>query len=153
MPAHVFAFHHQEVFGPLSAISGRLCSWQPRQCFDFADGAMARRLHVYSLLGKELDSLSDLISFGLAPALLTFNTVENFTVGGPWYALCSMVIVLSVPASCAALISMTVRQHIFRYSDSGQCYFLDRFCGMESCQYVSLGIAPTALILISVPPR
>ena len=41
--------------------------------FDFFDGAAARLLHAYSDLGKELDSLSDLISFGLAPSLLMFN--------------------------------------------------------------------------------
>lgn len=35
--------------------------------FDFMDGAMARLLHAYSSIGKELDSLSDLVSFGLAP--------------------------------------------------------------------------------------
>lgn len=46
--------------------------------FDFCDGASARLLHAYSNMGKELDSLSDLISFGLAPALLMFNTMNQF---------------------------------------------------------------------------
>ncbi len=44
--------------------------------FDFCDGAAARLIHAYSLLGKELDSLSDLISFGMAPAMLMFNTMS-----------------------------------------------------------------------------
>ena len=38
--------------------------------FDFCDGAAARLLHAYSNLGKELDSLSDLVSFGVAPGML-----------------------------------------------------------------------------------
>ena len=38
--------------------------------FDFCDGLAARLLHAYSPLGKELDSLADLISFGLAPAAM-----------------------------------------------------------------------------------
>lgn len=42
-------------------------------CFDFLDGAAARALGAYSDLGKELDSLCDLVSFGLAPALMLFN--------------------------------------------------------------------------------
>lgn len=46
--------------------------------FDFMDGAMARLLHAYSDLGKELDSLSDLISFGLAPTMLMYNTINAF---------------------------------------------------------------------------
>lgn len=40
---------------------------------DFMDGFSARMLHAYSQLGKELDSLCDLVSFGVAPAMLVFN--------------------------------------------------------------------------------
>lgn len=39
---------------------------------DRCDGKIARRLDVCSEFGKELDSLSDLISFGIAPALLVY---------------------------------------------------------------------------------
>ncbi|MCL1973597.1 MAG: CDP-diacylglycerol--serine O-phosphatidyltransferase [Bacteroidetes bacterium] len=38
--------------------------------FDFCDGLAARLLKAYSSVGKELDSLADLISFGLAPAAM-----------------------------------------------------------------------------------
>lgn len=41
--------------------------------FDFFDGMAARLLHVTSPLGKQLDSLADDISFGLAPALIVFS--------------------------------------------------------------------------------
>ncbi len=40
---------------------------------DFLDGMFARLLHAYSPIGKELDSLADDISFGLAPALIVFS--------------------------------------------------------------------------------
>jgi len=40
--------------------------------FDFLDGKVARWRQSSSLLGQELDSLADLISFGVAPALLAF---------------------------------------------------------------------------------
>ena len=36
--------------------------------FDFFDGMTARLLHVKSEIGKELDSLADMVSFGVAPA-------------------------------------------------------------------------------------
>jgi len=39
-------------------------------CFDTWDGMLARALNVQSDLGKELDSLADMISFGIAPAYL-----------------------------------------------------------------------------------
>jgi CDP-diacylglycerol--serine O-phosphatidyltransferase len=40
--------------------------------FDFADGRVARWRHNSSLLGADLDSLADVISFGMAPAALGF---------------------------------------------------------------------------------
>lgn len=40
--------------------------------FDFLDGAIARALGAYSAMGKELDSLCDVVSFGLAPAAMVY---------------------------------------------------------------------------------
>ena len=40
--------------------------------FDFADGRVARWRHRSSLLGADLDSLADVISFGMAPAAIGF---------------------------------------------------------------------------------
>ncbi|MCK9301890.1 MAG: CDP-alcohol phosphatidyltransferase family protein [Bacteroidales bacterium] len=41
--------------------------------FDFCDGTVARLLKVQSNIGKELDSLSDIISFGLLPGIIMYN--------------------------------------------------------------------------------
>ncbi len=40
--------------------------------FDFLDGAVARAIGAYSEIGAELDSLSDLVSFGVAPGLIVY---------------------------------------------------------------------------------
>ena len=40
---------------------------------DFFDGLVARLIHAVSNIGAELDSLADLVSFGLAPALVLYN--------------------------------------------------------------------------------
>lgn len=45
---------------------------------DFLDGLAARVLDAYSPLGKELDSLSDLVSFGLAPAMMMYALLAHF---------------------------------------------------------------------------
>ena len=45
--------------------------------FDFMDGAVARLMKAYSAVGKELDSLSDLVSFGVAPAAMLFNVLPE----------------------------------------------------------------------------
>lgn len=44
--------------------------------FDFLDGFSARLLHAYSEIGKQLDSLADVISFGLAPGCLIFQVMH-----------------------------------------------------------------------------
>ncbi len=52
--------------------------------FDFLDGMIARVVKRESPFGKELDSLADLLSFGMAPALLVSSIVlEEFPVLGP----------------------------------------------------------------------
>lgn len=43
--------------------------------FDRYDGMVARHFNTESAFGKELDSLCDLVSFGIAPALLIYVTV------------------------------------------------------------------------------
>lgn len=45
--------------------------------FDFLDGFSARLLNAYSAIGKELDSLADLISFGLAPSIILFRLLTG----------------------------------------------------------------------------
>ena len=53
--------------------------------FDWLDGRVARSRHTYSALGRELDSLADIISFGLAPAVLGF--ASGLRGGWDWLAL------------------------------------------------------------------
>ncbi|MDR0603757.1 MAG: CDP-diacylglycerol--serine O-phosphatidyltransferase [Bacteroidales bacterium] len=45
--------------------------------FDFFDGFAARLLHVKSNTGKELDSLVDMVSFGISPAIIVYNLYLN----------------------------------------------------------------------------
>lgn len=45
--------------------------------FDFLDGFAARMLKAYSPMGKELDSLADVISFGLAPGAIVFSLLSK----------------------------------------------------------------------------
>ena len=41
--------------------------------FDFCDGLAARALKAYSPMGKELDSLADMVTFGVAPAMILYR--------------------------------------------------------------------------------
>ena len=60
--------------------------------FDFLDGKIARATHTTSKFGVEYDSLSDLITFGLAPAILMFLWVLESTGRPGWSAAFLFVI-------------------------------------------------------------
>lgn len=47
---------------------------------DFCDGLAARLLHAYSPMGKELDSLADVVSFGVLPSLMLSQCMETAAV-------------------------------------------------------------------------
>ncbi|HLT80518.1 MAG TPA: CDP-diacylglycerol--serine O-phosphatidyltransferase [Cyclobacteriaceae bacterium] len=57
--------------------------------FDFLDGFTARVFNVSSPIGKELDSLADVISFGLLPSVLVYTLVQTQIQNPylPWVAL------------------------------------------------------------------
>ena len=45
--------------------------------FDFADGLAARALKAYSSIGGDLDSLADMVSFGVLPGFIAFRLIEQ----------------------------------------------------------------------------
>ena len=45
--------------------------------FDFFDGLLARMLNAHSIIGKDLDSLADDVSFGVAPSLIVFSLFKE----------------------------------------------------------------------------
>ena len=45
--------------------------------FDFLDGFVARLLKVQSELGKQLDSLADMVTFGVAPGIIVFELIRT----------------------------------------------------------------------------
>lgn len=57
---------------------------------DFLDGLVARLLNAVSPIGKELDSLADLVSFGLAPALILYNIMVTRDADG--WAMTAMLL-------------------------------------------------------------
>lgn len=77
-------------FRPTATIYGivgwQLSAWMicAAALFDFLDGAAARLLNARSDIGKELDSLCDIVSFGVAPALLLFNVISLDPNAGAW---------------------------------------------------------------------
>jgi len=59
--------------------------------FDFFDGFAARLLKVSSPIGKELDSLADMISFGVLPAMAMYTWIDS-TSGVSWLSYIALMI-------------------------------------------------------------
>ena len=89
--AIIFAFSHNDVFGPMTGQQWAYVMIGAAALFDFLDGASARALRAYSAIGKELDSLSDLVSFGVAPAVLLLNVMLEHSLH-PWLCYASLFI-------------------------------------------------------------
>ncbi len=78
------AFHLSQPMGCLSGLQWFYICIAAAAVFDFCDGLSARLLKAYSAIGKELDSLSDLVSFGVAPGMLMLNTMSEVGDAGFW---------------------------------------------------------------------
>ncbi|WP_316800719.1 CDP-diacylglycerol--serine O-phosphatidyltransferase [Pedobacter frigidisoli] len=52
--------------------------------FDFFDGMVARLLNVKSAIGKDLDSLADMVSFGFLPGVLMFQLLKSSDYSSPF---------------------------------------------------------------------
>jgi len=78
--------------------------------FDGVDGRVARLTHTQSAFGAELDSLSDMVSFGVAPALVVYHwalkdfaAIKSVALLGPWLTSKLGWIAAFVYCACAAL--------------------------------------------------
>lgn len=75
--------------------------------FDMLDGFAARALNVFSPLGKDLDSLADIVSFGVAPSMILFKMLWASYMAEPYALDVSMLAM--VPAfifACAGAIRL-----------------------------------------------
>ncbi|MDR0765420.1 MAG: CDP-diacylglycerol--serine O-phosphatidyltransferase [Odoribacteraceae bacterium] len=86
--------------------------------FDFLDGLLARLLRVTSAMGKELDSLADVVSFGVVPALLAHVLIRDaLPADARWTSVLPYLPVI-IPAFSAyrlAVFNLDTRQdHSFR---------------------------------------
>ena len=104
--------------------------------FDFLDGMAARLLNARTDIGKQLDSLADMVSFGLAPGLIMFHLISQAAeIGYPQSSLATNLpyLALAIPVLSAwrlAIFNVDVRQE-------------DRFIGLPT--------PANAMLLASIP--
>ena len=59
--------------------------------FDFFDGMSARALHISGPIGKELDSLADMVTFGVAPSVLCYQILMSYAMEVNWLPLLAFI--------------------------------------------------------------
>ena len=96
--------------------------------FDFFDGFTARLLKVQSDMGKELDSLADVVSFGVIPGILLYSLTKSQTEA-TFLPYCTLIIPM-LSAYRLAKFNLDTRQS-------------DRFIGLPT--------PANALLLTTVP--
>ena len=108
--------------------------------FDFLDGFSARLLKAYSPVGKELDSLADVVSFGVAPGLIIYHLLLNsVTLNAPvdinsdFLKIILLMLISAVMPVCGA-----IRLAIFNLDST------------QSTSFKGLPIPANALAVISV---
>ena len=106
--------------------------------FDVLDGRVARMLNIASKFGAELDSLSDAISFGVAPGFIMYEWVLKDAGGIGWIA----VLVFAV---CCAL--RLARFNTMLEDHDIPLWAKSYFTGVPAPAGASLGLLPLALVL------
>lgn len=87
---------------------------------DFADGLVARWMKAASEMGKQLDSLADVVTFGVAPAMILFQLLKNAYMQLPDainVSIINLAFTLLLPCFAAWRLAR------FNIQSSGQHYF------------------------------
>src|SRR5437868_3691769 len=105
--------------------------------FDAFDGRVARLTRTQSDFGVELDSLADVISFGVAPAILVYKwALSGMGIGG--------IVISAIYAACGAI--RLARFNVIAHAESGtQRYFIGLPIPLAAGMLLSLVIALNSL--------
>ena len=99
---------------------------------DFMDGFFARLLHVSSPIGKDLDSLADMVTFGVVPGMIMFKLAET-TIEQGAYAYEAEYLAFLIPVFSA--IRLAKFNHDTRQSES----------------FIGLPTPANAILITSIP--
>ena len=84
--------------------------------FDFFDGLAARALNVSSPIGKDLDSLADMVTFGVLPSLMAFRLIAEAQLESLLPGEEVKELFLSFPASLALLIAVLSAYRLAKFN-------------------------------------
>jgi CDP-diacylglycerol--serine O-phosphatidyltransferase len=104
--------------------------------FDFLDGNAARLLKAYSELGKQLDSLADMVSFGVAPGIMIFQMISSSCAGS-----CNMFERMHITPYFALLIPVCSALRLAKFNIDLR----------QEVNFIGLPTPATAIFFASIP--
>lgn len=117
--------------------------------FDFFDGFAARMLKVSSPIGKELDSLADMVTFGVLPAVIMFKLLQVYTAS-PYIPYIAFIIAIFSALRLAKFNIDERQQSVFiGVPTPANALFISSFAFITQSEYSSI-IGLTFLLTISI---
>lgn len=116
--------------------------------FDVLDGLVARLLHSPSEIGKQLDSLADMVTFGLVPAFLYYNLAEQHHLG-----LIAAFLLISASAFRLAKFNITESKSGFEGlpTPASTAILIGIFIAIYFDQDFVLGLLANELVYLAIP--
>ncbi|MBA7544360.1 hypothetical protein ES705_36715 [subsurface metagenome] len=111
--------------------------------FDFLDGLVARLLNAKSEFGKQLDSLADMVSFGVAPSIILFNWLYLVLIDlsvSSTFELINANVAQSLILMCSLLFALAAAIRLARFNIAQN----------ESKVFNGLPTPAAALIIVSL---
>ena len=133
--------------------------------FDFFDGLTARLLHVASPMGKELDSLADLVTSGVAPGFILFYVLLR-CADPSWLAFAALLIPLAAAwrlakfnldtRQASSFLGLPAPANALVWASVGFCFKCPAWTKIALlpvpglCNWLFSGVGPVVLALLAV---
>jgi len=137
-----FAVKEQMVIAALFVFVGIL--------FDFADGFVARLLNVQGELGKQLDSLADVVTSGLVPGIVMFQLILSSVSNKNWAVDGYSIIELSLNDYFSVVYITSMIGLLFTLAAA---YRLAKFNidARQTSSFIGLPTPAASLVVLSLP--
>jgi len=137
-----FAVKEQLVIAALFVFVGIL--------FDFADGFVARLLNVQGELGKQLDSLADVVTSGLVPGIVMFQLILSSVSNRSWavdgYSMIEMSLndyfsVIYITSAIGLLFTLAAAYRLAKFNIDAR----------QTSSFIGLPTPAASLVILSLP--
>jgi len=116
---------------------------------DFFDGLVARLLRVHSEIGKQLDSLADMVTFGVLPSFIMFSYL-NLAGAENWRFIAFLIAVFSAFRLAKFNIDTRQSDQFIGLPTPANALFIGALCFIKDWQQLNFLFTKTGLSVIVI---